>query len=291
MPSKRQAGQWAAAALIAGLVALLYGVHGNAQNVEASGRSAIGWMVGRWGAGSNMSHGWLIPLVSAYALWRRRRELAAAPKHVDGRGLAVIAGALLLHAVGVRAQLTRVSLVSLVVLLWGLPFYFFGRETARQLVFPAGYLVFCIPLGFLSNLTVPLRLAASRLAAWLLNGIGIPTLRQGTMIRSLAGSGFNFDVADPCSGLRSLLAMTALTAAYAFFTQRGWWRRGLLFLSAVPVAIAGNVVRIVTVAVVAWGFGEERAVAVYHHFSGFLVFVVAVLLMVGVGELLREKSR
>jgi exosortase len=275
--------------LLLGLV-LLYGVYGNTQNVDGNGRSAILWMVRRWGAGSNQSHGWLIPLVSLYALWRRRRELAAAPGHVNGWGLAVVIAALALHWVGMRAQLTRVSLFSLVLLLWGLPLYLLGWRTARQLVFPCGYLVFCIPLGFLNTLTVPLRLMASTISAGLLNGIGIPVLRRGTMLRALGGGGINLDVADPCSGLRSLLAMAALTGAYAHFTQRKGWRQWVLFASAVPIAMAGNIVRIAAIAVVGRFFGQDAALTLYHDYSGYLVFVVAVLLMVAMGRLLSGKG-
>jgi len=131
---------------------------------------------------------------------------------------------------------------------------------------------------------------ASGISSWLLNRLGIETVRTGTAIYSSAAGGFSFDVADACSGLRSLLAMTALTAAYAYLTQRTFVCRWLLFLSAVPLAMAGNIVRVLTIALVAEGLGMDTAMRVYHDYSGFLVFIVAVLLMLGVGELLRKLS-
>jgi exosortase len=291
---KESHGRWAGmVALIVAFVAVLYGLNGNTEQVEAHGRSAILWMVRRWsGGGGDLSHGWLIPLVSLYAVWRRRDALRKAERRVCGWGLLVVVLSLLLHWVGMRAQLVRVSLLSLIGLLWGLPLYFLGWPVARQLVFPCAYLFFCIPLSFLDNLTVPLRLLASAISAGLLNGIGLPVLRRGTMIRSLSGEGLNLDVADPCSGLRSLLAMAALTAAYAHFTQKKGWRQWVLFASAVPIAIAGNVFRITAIAVVARFFGHDAALRLYHDFSGFLVFVVATLLMLWVGRLLsRTESR
>lgn len=279
----------ALAVVILALIAVLYGVYGNAQEVAGQGRSAIGWMIGRWNSSAeNLSHGWLIPLVSLYALWRMRDAIAGARKRVCLPGLAVIVLSLLLHWVGVRAQLTRLSLLSLIGLLWGIPFYFYGRQVAGLLVFPCSYLVFCVPMSFLNNVTVPLRLIASAISAGVLNGLGVSVIRRGTMIRSLESGGFNLDVADPCSGLRSLLAMTALTAAYAWVSQKGLVRKWALFMAAVPIAMAGNIVRIITIALVAKWFGQERAMAVYHTFSGFLVFVVAILLMTGFGQLLRR---
>jgi exosortase/archaeosortase family protein len=105
-------------------------------------------------------------------------------------------------------------------------------------------------------------------------------------LHSLAGKGFNLDIADPCSGLRSIFALTALTAAYAFFTQKTALRQWLLFACAVPLAVLGNVVRVVSIAVVANFFGQEAGTGFYHDYSGYVVFVVAILLMLEAGALI-----
>jgi exosortase len=270
-------------------ITLLYGIQGNAQEADRLGSSTILWMVQRWsGSGGDLSHGWIIPLVSAYLIWRKRNQLAAAHKHPCVSGLVVVACALILHWVGFRAQLTRLSLLSMILVLWGIPLALFGRAFARQLVFPCAYLLLCIPLSFLDGITVPLRIFASTISTVLLNGLGIEAMQSGTAIYSRAGGGFNFDVADACSGLRSLLAMTALTAAYAYLTQDRLWKQWALFLSAVPLAMLGNIVRIVTIALIAVAFGTERAMKVYHDYSPFIVFAVAILAMTGIGRLLQR---
>ena len=285
---RRESIFWACVAL--GFIAL-YGIQGNAQETQREGHSAIAWMVHRWnGGGGNLSHGYLIPLVSAWAIWRRRRELITAPKTAYPPALALIIMALLVHLAGYRTQLTRLSILSMVFLSWAIPLYVYGKGVARLLVFPCSYLLFCIPLSFLNTITVPLRLLASQVAAFLLNGIGIPAVSRGTAIFSAAAGGFDFDVADACSGLRSLLAMTALTAVYAWYSQRGLWRQWILFLSAVPLAMAGNVLRIVIIALIAVGFGQDAAIHVYEKFSGMIVFVAAVSLMVAVAGLLSRHS-
>lgn len=266
-------------ALISLLAGYLYYLHGNAEETAVRGHSAALWMVARWGSVSgDLSHAWLIPLVSFYALWTMRGVLRALPKRPDLRGLAAFTVALGLYWLGVRGQQTRLTLLSLLLLLWSVPFVFWGWGVARQTLFPALYLLFCIPYSFLDSLTFPLRIVATTLATFTLNGIGIAAVRSGTAIHSLAGGGFHLDVADPCSGLHSLLPLVALSAAYAWFFVRGKWTRWLLVVAALPLAVAGNVVRIVSIALVARFFGQERATGFYHDYSSYVFFAVALSL-------------
>lgn len=275
------------AAVMAGLGFVLFHLEGNTTDMTVYGRSAVLWMVHRWNdSGGDFSHGWIIPFVSIGILWYRRREIAAAPRSVSHVGLAIVILALLLHWFGAKAQQTRLSLMGLVLLLWGVPFYLYGWKLAKEIVFPCAYLIFCIPLNFLDSLTFPLRMFVTVMTTGVLNGLGIAAERSGSAIYSLAAGGFHFDVADPCSGLRSLLAMTALTAVYAYLTQKTPLRKWILFLSSIPLAIIGNMARITTVALVAQAFGENLALGIYHDYSGYVVFSVAITLMVALGGLL-----
>jgi exosortase len=241
--------------------------------------------------GADYSHGWLIPFVSLGIVWYRRKELWTAPRAMCLPGLGVIVVALAMHFVGAKLQQTRISLMALILLLWGFPLYLLGWRVARWLVFPCSYLVFCIPMNFLDSIAFPLRIFATVTSTALLNGIGIAAQRSGSAIYSAAGGGFSFDVADPCSGLRSLLAMTALTAVYAYLTQKTLLKQWALFLASIPLAIAGNIARITTVALVAEAFGERLALGLYHDYSGYVVFSVAIILMVGIGSLLNTDFR
>ncbi|MBW7908151.1 MAG: exosortase/archaeosortase family protein [Kiritimatiellae bacterium] len=277
------------ASLIIALVFVLFHFQGNTTDVRSFGRSALAWMIERWndddGTG-DYSHGWLVPFVSIAVVWMKRRELAAAPKAISKVGLSLVIFALMLHWLGAKAQQTRLSLFGMLLLIWAIPFYFYGWRTAKLLIFPCSYLIFCIPLNFLDSLTFPLRLLAASLSTGFLNGVGIAAERSGSAIYSMAAGGFNFDVADPCSGIRSLLALTALTAVYAYFTQKTLIRKWILFLCAIPLAIAGNIARIVTVGIVAEAFGEKLALGLFHDYSGYVVFSVAIALMLGIGTLL-----
>ncbi len=294
--SREQVVRLALVAVMVGLGYVLFHLQGNTMDIKAYGRSAVLWMLARWQdpaafGGIDYSHGFLIPLVSIGVIWWKRRALAEAPKRVNGWGLAVVVLALLLHWVAAKSQQPRLSLFCIILLFWGVPLYFYGWPVAKILVFPCAYLIFCIPLNFLDSLTFPLRLFSTVIATSALNGLGIAAERSGSAIYSAAAGGFSFDVADPCSGIRSLIAMTALTAAYAYITQKTLLKKWLLFLASVPLAIIGNIARVVSIALIAEAFGEDAAMTLYHDYSGYVVFTVAIGLMVGFGRLLNINYR
>jgi len=280
---------------IIGLLFVLFHLMGNAVEHNVGSRSAFAWMTARWSDkisyGADYSHGWLIPLFSLAVLWYRRRELIMAPKEFCQWGLAVIVLALMIHWLGVKIQQTRLSLFALILLMWGLPLYFFGWRTARLLIFPAAYLIFCIPLTFLDTLSFPLRIFATSLSTHVANALGLGVYNSGSQIIADAAGGLKFDVADPCSGLRSLLAMLAVTAGYAYFTQKTLLKQWVLFLVGIPLALAGNSARIISIIIAAAAFGEKAALKIYHDYSGYIMFIVAVGLMVGVGALLNMDYR
>lgn len=276
---------------IVGLVFYLYGIRGNAQEAEKYGNSAIAWLVNCWGGfGSDFSYGWVIPIVSIVLLWRKRDALVSAARSVGWLGLAIVGASLLLYWFGMRTQQTRVTVMSLVGLLWGIPCYLYGRQVGKILLFPCAYLLFCIPPSLLDIVTGPLRLFASATATAILNGLGVMATRQGTLIFSTAPGGFRLGVDDPCSGLNSLFAIAALTAVYAHTLRMQTWKKWLLFAAALPLAVVGNVGRIVTVGIVAQWFGSTSGMAFYHDYSGYIVFILAVVLMTVIGNFLSEKQ-
>jgi len=281
--------QIALVSAIIGMLFMMFHMLGNTVE-EIGSRSAFQWMFARWGDtvsfGADYSHGYFIPFVSLWVVWYKRKEIFGVEKRVDAKGLAVVISALLLHWLGAKMQQTRFSLMSLVLLIWGIPFYLYGWQFAKKLIFPCSYLIFCVPLNFMDVLAFPLRILSTIMATGMLNSIGIGAVRSGTAIYSAVAGGFEFEVADPCSGLRSLLAMTALTAVYAYFTQRTLTRKWILFMASIPLAMAGNISRIVTVAVVAEAFGGKLALGLYHDYSGYILFTAAIIMMVVIGSVL-----
>lgn len=236
----------------------------------------------------DMSHGWLIPVFSLYLLWRRRKDLRAGAGAPSRAGVVWTVFFLALAWFGGRGGQSRIEQVSLIGLIWAVPFAFWGRGVERQMRLPAAYLVFTVPVSsFVDFFTIHLRILSSALATGILNGVGFAIERSGTAIFSkVPGSEFNVDVADPCSGIRSLFAMMALTAAYASLTQKTSGRKWLLFGFSVPIAMIGNMARIMTICLVAAWFGQDVATGYYHDYSGYVVFLVGVLLMIKTGDLI-----
>ena len=240
----------------------------------------------------DMGHGWLVPLFSVYLLWTRRKQLrevlSDAPSWLGACG---VAASMALLWLGERGVQVRISQIGFILFLWALPCAVWGRRMGRIFAFPAAFMVFTVPAAFMDIFTVKLRVLAAVVSTALLNGFGIPVDRVGTgLISTIPGGSFRLDIADPCSGMRSIFALMAVTAAYAYITQRKNWKRWTLFACSVPLAILGNIARIFTIAVVARFFGQDAATGFYHDYSGYVTFLVALLLMVRVGTWL-EKPR
>ena len=294
--SRRDLQRIALISMMVGLGFVMFHLQGNTADVRAFGRSVLLWMYTRWADSSvsfsstDYSHGFLIPLVALGVVWYRRHDLARAEKYVSLMGLLMLVGALFLHWLGAKSQHPRLSLVALIGILWSVPFYLYGWQVAKILLFPCAYLVFCVPLNFLDALTFPLQMIMIKSASAMLNGLGLEVETVGTSM-TIVASGANFDVAAPCSGLRSLLAMTALTAVYAYLTQPDLLRKWVLFLCSVPLAIAGNIARIISIVIVAEVAGQEFALGVFHDYSGYVVFAVAIALMVSIGGMLHSHPK
>ena len=238
----------------------------------------------------DMSFGWYVPLFSLYVVWSQRKEILASIGRPSWAGFAATVPFVAIGFLGARGIQVRFEILAFAGLMLTVPWAFFGKETAKKLIFPALFLLFCIPLAtFLDIITVHLRILASSTAYAVLKGFGADVVRQGTMIVAADGS-FSIDVAEPCSGLRSIFALMALTAAYAYFNQPTWLRRAVLFALSIPIAILGNVFRILTICLVANFASNDFATGFYHDYSGYVVFIVAIALMIAAGEAINKAA-
>lgn len=236
----------------------------------------------------DMSFAWYVPLFSLYVLWTERDRLRDAIGSPSVIGSLFVLPALFFGFLGVRGTQLRLEIFGFSLLLFSLVWSFFGFRAARRVAFPVFFLWFCMPFTtYLDTVTVYLRLFATSVAAGILDALGADIVRTGTMISASDGS-FGIDVAAPCSGLRSLFAMMALTAGYAYFNQPTLFRRALLFALSIPIAIAGNVARILTIAFVGAFFSPDFATGFYHDYSGYVVFIVAIALMLATSSLITK---
>lgn len=246
--------------------------------------SGYGWLTAHWRDISHYSHGPLIPLIAAWLLWWKRDELRRACVTPHNGGLLIVAAAMAAYYVGVKGGQERVVVISFVLLLYGLALALGGRAVFRVAFFPITFLFLMVPLNFLEErVALPLQHLMAICSTAVLNTFGIATQRIGTGIYS---SMFQFNVDKPCSGIQSLMALTTVTAAYAYVTQHKQWKRWLLFLSAIPLAVLGNMARVILVAMIAQIYGQKLAMDLHDSVAGYIVFGVALSLMVFIGWLL-----
>ncbi len=234
-------------------------------------------------------HGRYIPLVVLGLCWWKRRELIEVGKAPWWPGLAVVGGALVLHLAGFVVQQTRLSIVAFFVGLYGLMGLTWGRAWLRAVFFPYFLFAFCMPLGNTAEaITFPLRMLVTIISVGLSQTfLGVEVVREGTQI--IGAQGFHFDVAPACSGIRSLTALFALTTIYGFVTFRSGWKRLLMMFLAFPLALIGNVVRIVGVLITAEVFGPDAGMK-FHDGAGFVTFLIAIVVVMGLGWWLREPA-
>jgi len=239
------------------------------------------WLVNSWLGHSYYSHGFLIIPVSGFIFWRKRHQLKGAKSFP--LGIVVIIFGLLLHIVGFVFYFNFLSAISFLVVLSGLVLYFWGKKGLKCLLFPLCFLIFMIPFPFLDNIGNWLQSLSANWSASIIGAMGIPVAISGGEIRLEEAA---FIIGVPCSGINTLISLLALTAIFGYFLRGRFYKRAILFVIAVPIAVLANLVRIVSVLLIANYYGAEAAMSFFHTYSSVLFFVVAVLFLVVFSRLL-----
>jgi len=263
-----------------------------------------------WWNDENYSHGLLIPFIIGYILWVQRDKLARLPVHssVLWGGAAVVCALFALWA-GVAGAELYTQRLSLILLLAGIAVYLWGFALLRFLLVPLGLLFLAMPIPTIifNKIAFPLQLFASRCAVWSMSVLGIPVLRQGNVIELKPLNSFDtkkLEVVEACSGIRSLMTLVTLAVVFAYFTHApsdndtgsgkrfGWlrsywfWRAVIIVGSAVPIAILTNAFRVSGTGVLAHYYGTAVADGFFHSFSGWAIYIVAFILLFGIGMIL-----
>jgi exosortase len=231
-----------------------------------------------WAHDDNYSHGFLIVPLALYFVWERRARLAAASYRPNWFGLVVVVASLGMLIAGTLGAELFVSRVSIVFLIAGTVLFAAGFDALRVLAFPIAFLFLMVPLPAIifNQIAFPLQLLASRFGEATLQTLSIPVLREGNLI-TLANT--TLEVAEACSGIRSLISLLTLGIVYGYFVDPRISIRTIIALSAVPIAIVANGLRVAGTGVAAHYYGVEAAEGFFHTFSGWIVFVVAFALM------------
>jgi exosortase len=232
----------------------------------------------QWARDADYSYGFFVPVFSGYVLWRLRGQLAANKATGSNFGFLVMMVAVCLLFLGsLGAELFTIRF-SLLVLLTGIVLFLSGWQVLRIVSFPLGFLVFMIPLPAIiyNQITFPLQLLASRLASSWLELVGVPVLRNGNV---LVLSSYSLEVVEACSGVRSLMTLVSLAVAYGYLAESRVWVRCTLALLMVPTAIVTNATRVTIAGILAHKFGAETSEGFVHVFSGWLMFLSALVLL------------
>ena len=248
--------------------------------------SIVGRLAQQWTHDPNFSHGFFVPAFSLFVLWQERGRLSALPVKPSWTGLPIVLLALCVLVLGNLGAELFLSRTSLLVLIAGLVILFLGWQYFRAVLFPWAFLLLMIPIPSIlfNQITFPLQLLASKVASDVLPLGGVPVLREGNVIGLPL---MQLEVAEACSGIRSLLSLATLTIIYGYLMETRIWIRVLLALASVPIAVAANSFRIVGTGLLVQYWDPEKAEGFFHLFSGWLIFVLSLAMLFVLHKLLR----
>jgi exosortase len=246
----------------------------------------LGWLAHIWSTSIYDAHGVLVPFIAAVMVFSRRRDLAAAPHAPAGAGLWLVAAGAGLLLAALLMDFKLLGGVALVLTLAGLVWALWGGAALRTLAFPLGFLLLMLPLNYPLEIFAgfPLRVLSVKLTAALLHLGGLDVTVEGTLI---ATSQFQVAIESPCSGLKTLSALLMTGLVLAFFLHPRWRERAVILLLIPPVAIVANAVRNMVIVLLGHYRGREVAMGALHTFSGLLVFLLAVALLILISEALQ----
>jgi exosortase len=278
-PTRVKAGEWVRAhrwpllAVIAAL-SMLY-----ATNFEK--------LFSDWSVDENYSHGFFVPIAFFWMLWRQRHELESTKVSPRWWGMLIVFMALLQLAAGTMGAENFVAHSSLLTMLCGITLFLFGIEMLRLVAFPIAWLLFMIPLPSIIfySITFPLQLLASKLAVGILDFLRVPNVCEGNVIYL---ANFTAGVVEACSGIRSLVSMLAFAVLMGYLLNMSVRSRSILALSSIPIALGMNAARIAGTGLAGNYLGARWAEGVFHTFSGWVLFLGSLGLMLGVVRLLRS---
>jgi exosortase len=231
-------------------------------------------LVSDWYTLPDFSHGFLIPVFVAYLLWERREILRVTPLQPSWKGLLLVLPGLLLLMIGRFGADLFLTRTSFLVLMGGCVWMIFGLPLLRAVRFPLLVLLLAIPLPAVvfNQITFPLQVLASKVAALMLPMAGVPVLREGNIIQLPS---IQLEVAEACSGIRSMMSLFTIAVLFGYFFESRWRARVLLALASLPIAVMANALRIFGTGLCVQYWDPEKALGFFHEFSGWLMFLVS----------------
>jgi exosortase len=235
-------------------------------------------MVETWISHSDNSHALLVPLISLYFFWQKREEIRSIPLSSSMWGWMILGVSLAVYLVSFAGGIAFLARMMMVSSLLGLLWCCLGTQMVRSLAFPLAFLVFMVPVpdSVLGMVSYPLQLMASKISVDLITLCSIPVYREGNMLFFLQT---RLEVAEACSGIRSIMSLTMLSVIFAYLLQSGRWQKIVLVISALPIALLANIVRVTGTGILAHFFGDQVAQGFLHDFSGMAVFASGMVIL------------
>ncbi|MFQ5455490.1 MAG: exosortase A [Nitrospirota bacterium] len=246
-------------------------------------------LISQWSEDPNYSHGFIVPLISGYLIWKKRGILKDTDLAPSTWGILVLIGGLVLFVLGNLAAELFTMRTSMLVVLAGLIISVYGLTLFRYLLFPYCYLYFMIPLPYLlyDSIAFPLKLFVAKYSVLTLQSCNISVYREGNIIML---PHITLEVAEACSGIRSLISLLVLGVAFAHFSQKTRVNKAILVISTLPIAVFTNAIRVVGTGFLANFFGEGAAEGFFHEFAGLTIFVISMFLLITVSTILNKIS-
>jgi len=246
-------------------------------------------MVREWSEHSDNSHGFIVPFMAGYFAWDRIKQLNSTTISSSWKGFSVLFLFLALYVISYAGGLAFPARIAMVMALFGLVWCTLGSEIIKVLAFPILFLLFMIPVPYslLSLVSAPLQLIATKISASMIGACTIPVYREGNMLYFV---NTQLEVAEACSGIRSIMSLSMLAFAFASMLRDGWKNRVILILSAIPIAMVANIIRIAGTGVLAHFYGDKVARGFLHEFSGIAIFAFGFMALLGVFTLINRRK-
>lgn len=231
-----------------------------------------------WMNHSNNSHGILVPFISMYFVWDKRIELKSLDVSSSYWGLLLFIVSITFYLMALVGGIAVISRAMIVFALAGIVLYLFGAKIFKALAFPLFFLLFMVPVpvSVVSMVSLPLQTFATKISAGIIQTCSIPVFREGNMLYFVQTQ---LEVAEACSGIRSIVAITMLSTIFVYLSKGSWTQKIIVLASAVPIALSANILRISGTGILAHFYGDKVARGFLHDFSGFAVFFFGLVLL------------
>lgn len=246
-------------------------------------------LVQTWLSHSDHSHGMLVPFISLVFVWQKRAELMSTPSSTAPLGAVILFASLAFYLLSLLGGIAVTSRLMMVFSLAGLVLFQYGKPIFRLVAFPIFFLVFMIPvpIAIIGRISMPLQMFATIVSEHIIRALSIPVYREGNMLYFVQTQ---LEVADACSGIRSITALLMLSTVFVYISKLSWPRRSILLASAIPVALFANIVRVAGTGVLAHFYGARVAQGFLHEFSGMAVFAFGLILLYLLFRLLERRQ-